>query len=123
MPYNFNNNKIPNTLEDAVNELYNSMTKKEMEYIKENGAISCHFGMGGAIRNNWGLWKGSCLQEHFKSKYGLGHADDMSGLILLGLDNLCNGKPYDEGVLEEVERYKRHWANGYSIDPLTQESL
>lgn len=106
MPINFRDHK-PKTLTEAIDILYDAMTDDEKKSVRENGAITLHHGFGTALRNNWGLWSGSKLKQFFEKTYGIKHADDMSGLILEGLDARLNGLEFD--VLAKVESYKQHW--------------
>lgn len=98
----------PTTLDEAIDVLYSNLDKKALKEFKEYGYVGFHHGFGTAIRNEWGLWKkGSALYNFFESTYGLTHADDMSGLILEGLESKCSGETYDP--TPSVERYKKHW--------------
>lgn len=111
----------PHTLDEAIDILYNSLDDDELAFVKSEGVAGMHHGFGTAIRNFWGLWnKDSVLGEHFRTTYGLGHADDMSGLILGGLAAKVNGVEFDRQA--EVARYYEHWANA-GVDPLTLESV
>lgn len=132
-----NEEYIPETLEDAIDYLYSCCDEKDIEYIKTEGESQAfempngqklnfyghtmHHGYGQMIRNAWGLWNGSVLKDHFIERFGLGHADDMSGLIIEGLEAKIQGKPYTERQINRrVRSYKRHWRK-VGIDPLTQE--
>lgn len=102
--------QIPETLEDAV-KLVTEMEGAE-EWAKETddansaGAMIHHFA-GMAIRNEWGLWCGMPLARHLYERFGLAHADDMSGLIFHCAWKELNGQPWD--VEPVIERYRRHW--------------
>jgi len=109
----------PSSLEEAVNFLVANIAEEDREYILENGDAFLHHGFGTNLRNSWGLWHNSKLAQYFKDTYGLGHADDMSGLIISGLVAQIQGQIHK--VDEQVERYKKHW-HKMKVDPLTQES-
>jgi hypothetical protein len=110
----------PTTLEEAIKLCISYMSDADYAYVEENGAVSAHHGFGMAMRNEWGLWHDSPLNQHFKTRFGLGHADDMSGLILEGIDAAVKDQPFDiDGV---VGKYKAHW-QAAGIDPLTQERV
>lgn len=117
----------PSTLEEAVDCLYKSIDAKEMDEIKRQNLklYSMHFGLGTTIRNMW-LWdnpkEGNTkkLAEHFRKRFGLGHADDMSGLILYGVDSKIAG--IDPIYDDLVATYKKHWAD-MKVDPMTNEKV
>lgn len=112
----------PKTLEQAIKICVSDLTDDEKDFIKA-GVGGLHFGAGMAMRNSWGLWHNSPLAQHIKETYGLGHADDMSGLILEGVVAYVKNGFFDMKDLEPVvQRYKDHWAN-YGIDPLTQKKI
>jgi hypothetical protein len=120
MPVNFEA-FTPKTLEEAVDHICSSLTGSEVKYLRSEGAISTHHGFGTMMRNYWGLWEhDSPLAIHFREEYGIGHADDMSGLILTAIDQRLNSQP--QQLDAEVESYKDHWAQ-YNIDPLTQKPI
>jgi hypothetical protein len=116
---NFNETK-PTTLEEAIKLIVDDLRPEDREYIAKEGTAGSHHSFGMALRNGWGLWHGSELAEHFKSTYGLGHADDMSGLIMAGVKAAVRGQVFDPQP--EVDRYKEHWKR-YGVNPLTQERV
>lgn len=110
----------PKTMEEAVNLIYENLTTAEKEFIIEHEGAHIHHGFGTAIRNAW-LWKQQHpLSTHFRERYGLGHADDMSGLIIEGVVALTYGRQPNPDV--EVARRKRFWIE-QGVDPLTQKPL
>jgi hypothetical protein len=114
--------KIPKTLEEAVNSLFNSIDKNDIKAIEKEKLTfsSLHHSLGRQIRNDWSLWGNSILSKHFKDRFGLGHADDMSGIILKMLD--CKYFNQDFGLAKEVEFYHSYWVK-QGIDPLTQKPI
>jgi hypothetical protein len=110
---------VPKTLDEAINLIVADLRPEDVEYIKREGASCAHHGFGTAMRNGWGLWEDNELTRHFRDSYGLGHADDMSGLILSGVEAKVKGIKFD--LDGEIARYKKHWAN-YGVDPLTCQS-
>jgi len=110
----------PTTLEQAIKVCINYMSDEDFDYVEAHGATSTHHGFGMAMRNGWGLWQDSPLAQHFKTRFGLGHADDMSGLILEGIDAAVQERSYDPEPT--VARFKAHWQQ-MGIDPLTQERV
>jgi hypothetical protein len=102
--------KDPTNLEECLqylDEFFTSEDKKTIRGLDEkNFSAISHHGMGQEMRNKWGLWKGSELQDFFK-KMGLWHADDMSDIILTSYHRHLTGKPLD--VEAQVEAYKEYW--------------
>jgi hypothetical protein len=76
---------IPKNLEECFLELNKLLKPKDIEAIKNlkdrNETILYHHGFGTWLRNNWGLWGGSRLQQYLIKK-GIDHPDSMSATIL-----------------------------------------
>lgn len=76
---------IPKNLEKCFLEINKLLKQKDISAIrklKNSGeTIDYHHGLGTWLRNNWGLWVGSRLQQYLIGK-GIYHPDDMSGTIL-----------------------------------------
>lgn len=122
MSVNLNLNNPPTTLDEAINRLYDGLEKKEIEFIQsETNSVVVHHGFGTWLRNNLHLWvKTTPIVIWFNQNFGLGHADDISGIILEGLWCKVNNimfEPY-----KTVERYKKHWI-GLRVSPLDQSPL
>ena len=85
------NKKFPSTIAEAVNRLLSELTIEDKNRIKnssEEGLSNFHFGLGMAIRNDFGLWeKESKLLEDCKELSGdpILHVDDASEIILKAL--------------------------------------
>lgn len=86
---------IPKNLEECFLELNKLLKTKDIEAIKNlkdrNETILYHHGFGTWLRNNWGLWGGSRLQQYLIAK-GLRHPDDMSATILEFYYDWLNGQ-------------------------------
>ena len=106
----------PKSLLEAVNVLVKHTTPEQREYIQKHGMSMTHFTFGMNIRNAWGLWHDSDLAQHFKNVYGLGHADDMSGMILSAYEADIRGTGFDSEA--KAQYYKDYWRK-QGIDPLT----
>jgi hypothetical protein len=115
MPIKFSDGE-PKTLAAAVEYLRAGLSADELDYIRANPSSSVHHTVGQQLRNAW-LWCGVDLPNHFRDVYGLGHADDMSGMILANLWAVCRGETYDADA--DADHYRRFWADQH-IDPLTQ---
>jgi hypothetical protein len=110
----------PKTLEEAAGLIVADLRPEDREYIAKEGTAGAHHGFGTAMRNCWGLWHDSDLAKHFKTVYGLGHADDMSGMILSAVEAQVKGTAFDANA--EAEKYKAHWRK-LKVDPLTQQEV
>lgn len=109
MPIKFHEHK-PKSLTEAIDILYASMSDEEKTFVQDNGTVILHHSFGMAMRNNWGLWSGSDLKEFFVTTYGIEHADDMSGLIMDGLEARVKGESFEDGDIQiRVDAYKQHW--------------
>lgn len=101
--------KIPETLEEAIAAIkaWEGVDEwKAAESVCEAVDKIHHFG-GRVIRNAWGLWTGSPLAVHLYRRFGLVHADDMSGLILHCAWQELNDLNWDAEAV--VDRYNAHW--------------
>ncbi len=89
---------IPKDLKECFVQLDTLLSAEDKEVIRKlersGEMVQFHHGLGMWIRNNWGLWNGSRLQEYFK-KRGITHPDDMSGLILAYYYDWLNGAHED----------------------------
>ncbi len=99
----------PATLEETflyLNQMLDDTQKYGFMTIPEDVATSrLHRGFGMWIRNNWGLWRNSKLKHYFLSK-GVGHPDDMSGIILTSYHRYLNNKPIDlEGQTKKYQDF------------------
>src|SRR5690606_10277026 len=81
---------IPKDLNDCFIQLNKILKPIDIEKIKSSKGIDYHMGLGMWIRNNWGLWGGSRLQQYFIKK-GYDHPDSMSSIILASYIKWLNG--------------------------------
>lgn len=120
-----NNDDIPHTIDAAVNrvmefDVLNPLMNPEIKELmssEDNFIVTLHHGLGRWIRNEWGLWGGGPLQDEFKS-LGIGHADDMSSIIIQLVYRRY--KKLDEDVNGLVKYYREYWI-GQGVNPLTLE--
>lgn len=110
----------PPTFDEAVEQIFTGLTEEEIKSVHEHGMAWAHHGPGQQMRNNWGLWNGSELKTSMMEKFGLGHADDMSGLILNAVEAKVRGEKFEPEDL--VFAYKEHWTN-MNLDPLTLKAI
>lgn len=113
---------IPETYDEAVERIVTNLSHEDkLLFLDDLSFAMMHHGLGQSLRNEWGLWNGSKLKTYFMENFGLGHADDMSGLILDRVRAEVGGKSFD--VVAKVNYYQNYWRNNYGIDPLTQEPI
>lgn len=102
---------IPKDMDEAIDSLDVLFSAEEKLYIDDSLSLEdfCavqHFdGWGIWMRNEWGLWSGSRLQQYFISKR-IVHPDDMSGAILEGYyKRKIKGEDFsiEDYVVEEPE--------------------
>lgn len=77
---------IPRDIDEAVDSLDTLLSEEDKRFVAdslslEKFCIDTHFGIGGWMRNAWGLWSGSRLQR-FLTRKKVYHPDDMSYEIL-----------------------------------------
>lgn len=119
----FEREPIPSTLEEASLAVTNmleddafSAAKTGKQFVAMN-----HMNLGRWMRNNWGLWsRSSVLYNNIHARYGLTHADDMSGLILLLAWHLFHGTTmlgYKE-LKDQAKMYLEHWENVEAGNPV-----
>ena len=97
----------PTTLEETyihLDQIFDDTTKYGFMTLPEDVATGrLHFGFGMWMRNNWGLWRNSELKRYFLDR-GVGHPDDMSGIILVSYHRHLNNKPVDlEGQITRIQ--------------------
>jgi hypothetical protein len=111
-----NDDSVPSTIEAAVDQLVASLTDQDREQIRQSDSIGLHHSSGRFLRNNWSLWEPSTpIKLDAVSKYGINHADDLSGLILAWLFAKVRGDESFDPV-EHCKQYHEHWRS-MGIDP------
>lgn len=111
--------KVPPTFGEALASLVKSLEPEDRAHLKSNGADHTHFGGGLWLRNNWSLWDPETpLAKWFRENLGLGHADDMSGILMESLARIVKGQPIE--LEKQAEEYRQFWRR-QGVDPLTLE--
>ena len=98
---------IPKDINDCFIELKQMLHPDFIREIKESSErdlIEHHMGLGMWMRNNWGLWGGSRLQDYF-IELGFRHPDDISGAIVNSFWRHLNGMPIEIEKEAEASRY------------------
>lgn len=100
---------VPSTIEEAVNRIVANVTEEECEAIRQSSTAEHHFSVGMSLRNHWSLWDNdSPLKRDAAAKYGIAHADDISGLMLEWARARICGIEFDP--ILHCEQYHEHWA-------------
>jgi hypothetical protein len=121
MPLNLRET-FPFTHEQAVATLYEAdWSQREKETLLNAGVNTLHNGIGNSLRTAWGLKDPTYpLSKHYRKRFGLGHADDMSQLILRNFVALMRGESFSMEC--EVSWLKKHWLD-QGVNPLTLERI
>lgn len=105
---NLNQDKVPTTLDEAVELLQEALSSEEKNKIKNLKSSDLHFSLGDFLRREWSLWEqGNRLSIWFLKTYGVNHADDISGIVLECLINDLNNAPRQDKIL--AKRFIEHW--------------
>lgn len=104
-------NDIPNTLDEAVDQILTLMTQEQKDaYAREpadRAGAAQHHGLGTAIRNDWGLWFGETPISAFLKANRIVHGDDQSAVIFRAVWNRLNG--FSTNLETEAAYYEKHW--------------
>jgi hypothetical protein len=107
---------VPETLEAAAFRAWELMDEQEhhnpllIAETPEQLAAMTHRTLGQWMRNNWGLWsKASKLFADIHTRYGLDHADDLSGLILIAAWHVEHSSDPSGDLDAAAKRYLSHW--------------
>ena len=109
---------VPSTIEAAVDHIVESLSDEDREFItNDNSPAAIHHTIGRYIRNSWSLWEPDTpLKLDAVLKYGIAHADDISGLILDWVFAKVIRDNFDPR--SACERFHEHWRN-MGTDSLT----
>jgi hypothetical protein len=115
---------VPDTIEEAIDYIFRSMSEKDVENARKSTSGSYHFSVGMYLRNNWHMWDTkSQMNQDFQRRFGLfGHGDDLSGMILEGVWARIRGDDLNKVLLAEATRYIKHWTE-QGLDPKTGKTL
>ena len=115
--------KQPKDLIEAFEVLKELLPKEEIEKIKKTKDMSkFHFGLGRWIRNNFGLWRESDLQNHLFDQAKnlenpvpwlryISHPDNQSSFILDSFKKHLNNPKLTEKQLfkEKIDYLEKQW--------------
>jgi len=113
-----NQDKVPHDLMECVIFIVESLEDNEIEDLAIGKITSSdlHFSLGMHIRNTWSLWdKETHLNQWFRNNLNIGHADDISGIILEAVVAKVSGKQFDyhPSIKAIHEHWKTHGANKF----------
>lgn len=113
---------LPFSHEQAVTLLMKApWDDSERRAMLQGGLVGLHHNFGEHLRNTWHLWEPtSPLARHYQKVHGIGHADDMSSLIILDLLARMRGEPFN--LRYHVDRYRKFWLD-QRIDPASQREM
>jgi hypothetical protein len=100
---------VPSTVSDAVDMIVGSLSDEERDLIANTSEpASIHHTVGRFIRNSWSLWENdSPLKRDAVERYGIAHADDISGLIFHWVWSRIWEMEFDP--VAHCQRYHDHW--------------
>lgn len=112
---------IPRNLSEAIKTLIEIVEPTEYEILKTHDSSEFHHTFGRELRNMWKMWdENSPLRKWFIDNYGIGHPDDVSGIILETFKRFISNQPLK--VEEQAKTYREYWIR-YNTDPATQRSF
>ncbi len=117
-----NENFVPQSVEEAINHLFESLPDDVKERLKKENFA--HHGFGTGIRNSWNLWEeGTPFKLDFKKRFGLwGMGDDCSGIIFAGVKAKVKGENVENVLNKTAESYKKHWLQ-HGVEPSTGKEI
>lgn len=102
---------VPSTIEDAVDRLIAGMDDDEILAVRDGSASSpgqLHHFAGRSLRNQWSLWaEDTPLLRDAVFTYRIGHADDISSLILNWTFAKARGEDFDP--IAFCKKFHEHW--------------
>lgn len=102
---------VPTDLAQCIEYVLQCLDSKDIVGIV-NGKINSeqmHFGLGMYLRNSWSLWDTTThLNQWFRANLRIGHADDISGVIIEAVVHRIRNEPFDHK--EYVKTFHAHWA-------------
>jgi hypothetical protein len=101
----------PRNLDEAITALERDLPASDLQIIKDmrdDETYKLHDSVGRWIRNEWALWDNGPLVKWFHEA-GLGHADDMSGVILTCL--WCDMHTVPRNLAQQIAHYRQYWAD------------
>ncbi len=108
---NIDMDSVPSTVEGAVDRLIAGMSDDELLSVRDGTCDSptqLHHFAGRGLRNNWSLWSADTpLLRDAVFTYRIGHADDISSLILSWTFAKARGEDFDP--IAYCQTFYDHW--------------
>jgi len=101
---------VPANLDQAINTIIEALDSSEISGFRSGklDAVSVHHTLGQLIRNSWSLWeRDTTLSLWFRNNLKIGHADDISGVIILSMIARLKNESFFPQLL--IEEYHEHW--------------
>jgi hypothetical protein len=102
----------PQNLDEAVTIIIDQLSNSDIAKAKHDKdlIVKVHHGFGRHIRNKWSLWnRDSKLSQWFRKNLDIGHAHDISSIIMEAVQAKIRGEEYDPAPT--VQRFHEHWEN------------
>ena len=111
---------VPSTVESAARKIADSVSEDERQAIRDDPEpllTDAHITGGLSIRNQWSLReRDGPLKRAAATKYGIAHADDISGPIMSWAFAMIRGEEFDPS--DHCKQCHEHWSR-YGTDALT----
>ena len=117
---NIDQDKIPSTMDEAVDQLIQSFTEDEKDLLRKTSPSHYHFTLGMYLRNNWSFWEDTPLRRDAIKRWKIAHADDLSGLLFEWVFAKLKNESCDPNIM--VQRYHNHWKK-YNTTSLEASNL
>lgn len=105
-----NLDRVPATHDEAVQLVLDSLTNDDVEAMcaPDFVIVDVHHSIGRHLRNSWSLWeRESVLVQHYRTVHRIGHADDISSLILSEVWARVRAVPFDRAAC--IATFHVHW--------------
>lgn len=105
-----NLDRVPATHDEAVQLVLDSLAPADVEVMcaPDFSIVDVHHTIGRYLRNSWSLWESaSVLVQHYRTVHRIGHADDISSMILSEVWARVRAVPFDRAACIAV--FHTHW--------------
>ena len=107
------------TIDEVVDMICDGLDEEGYEFVINNNPSSIHHGAGRRLRNECKLWdRESPIVQDAIEKYGIGHADDISGLIYRIVWAKIKKEDVGETIINFLAEITKHWKM-FGLTPLT----
>lgn len=100
--------RVPRDLDEAVDIIVAGLAPEDRRFFEERSTTALHHTGGRYIRNAWSLWdRETHLVQWFRANLRIGHADDISAVILSSVQARVIGVLFEPRGM--VARFHEHW--------------